>query len=183
MAVKPYTTPSWKEITFQDEGLDARALITRTDTKGIITFASLAYRQMTKFDKNDLIGSPHSIVRHPFMPEAGFKDMWDTIQRGEHWQGMVMNLRKDSNHYWVEVNCDPIDENGNIIYNKPDKIAGYVAVRREPTRAEIQEAYKLYKGMRKAELLAKSHLKEWEKELLEMLDKLPERADELLAHK
>jgi len=144
MAVKPYTTPSWKEITFQDEGLDARALITRTDTKGIITFASLAYRQMTKFDKNDLIGSPHSIVRHPFMPEAGFKDMWDTIQRGEHWQGMVMNLRKDSNHYWVEVNCDPVDEEGGIT-SDTNKIVGYLAIRREPTREEVQQSYELYR--------------------------------------
>jgi len=183
MAAKPYTTPSWKEITFKDENLDARALITRTDTRGIITFASLAYRKMTKFDKNDLIGSPHSIVRHPFMPEAGFKDMWDTIKRGEHWQGMVMNLRKDSNHYWVEVKCDPIDESGNIIYNQPDKIAAYVAVRREPTREEIQEAYELYKNMRKAELLAKNSLRDWEKELLEMLDKLPKKASDLLANK
>jgi len=183
MAAKPYTTPSWKEITFQDEGLDARALITRTDLKGIITFASKAYRQMTKFTKDDLIGSPHSIVRHPFMPEAGFKEMWDTIQRGDHWEGMVMNLRKDSNHYWVIVQCDPIDENGNIIYNDPEKIKSYVAVRREPTREEIQEAYELYKKIRKAELLAKQHLKDWEKELLEMLDKLPQKADDLLANK
>jgi len=181
MAAKPYTTPSWREITFEMEGLDARALITRTDLKGIITFASLAYRKMTKFDRNDLLGSPHSIVRHPFMPEAVFRDMWDAIQRGEHFAGLVMNLRKDSNHYWIEVNVDPIDENGEIIYEKPDKIAGYVAVRREPSRDEIQQAYELYKAMRKAELLAKSNLKHWEKELLEILDRLPKKVDELLA--
>ncbi|GAX87411.1 aerotaxis receptor [Lebetimonas natsushimae] len=182
MAVKPYTTPSWREITFKDEGLDARALVTRTDKKGIITFASRAYRQMTKFDRTDLIGSPHSIVRHPFMPEAAFKDMWDTIQRGEHWSGMVMNLRKDSNHYWVEVNVDPIDEEGNIV-NDPDKIAGYIAIRREPSRDEIEQAYALYKKVRKEELLKKKALKEWEKELLQILDKLPNKAEDLLANK
>jgi len=182
MAVKPYTTPSWKEITFKDEGLDARALVTRTDLKGIITFASKAYRGMTKFTRDDLIGAPHSIVRHPFMPEAAFKDMWDTIQRGEHWSGMVMNLRKDSNHYWVEVNVDPIDEEGNIV-TEPDKIAGYLAIRREPSREEIQQAYQLYREVRKEELLRKSTLKDWEKELLEMLDKLPKNADELLANR
>ena len=182
MAAKPYTKPSWKEIRFKDEGLDARALITRTDTKGIITFASLAYRKMTKFDKNDLIGSPHSIVRHPFMPEAGFKDMWDTIQRGEHWKGMVMNLRKDSNHYWVEVHCDPIDKEGGIT-SDTGKIAGYLAIRREPTREEVQQAYEVYREVRKEELLRKKALKEWEKELLEILDKLPQKADNLLAFK
>ncbi|WP_457564053.1 PAS domain-containing protein, partial [Caminibacter pacificus] len=119
------------------------------------------------------------VVRHPFMPEAAFRDMWDTIERGEHWNGMVMNLRKDGKHYWVDVHVDPIDENGNIV-NDPSKIAGYVAVRREPTRKEVQEAYKLYKGMRKAELLAKSTLKNWERDLLDILDKLPESADAFL---
>ena len=169
MAAKPNVKPLDIEATFKEEGLDARALITRTDTKGIITFASKAYRDMTKYSRDELIGKPHSIVRHPFMPEAAFKEMWDTIKQGKHWEGMVKNLRKDGKYYWVVVQIDPIDENGNILYNEPDKIAGYVAVRREPTREEIEEADKLYRKMRKAELLAKPSLKDWEKELLETL--------------
>ena len=169
MAVKPNVKPLDIEATFEEEGLDARALITRTDTKGIITFASPAYRQMTKYSKEELIGKPHNIVRHPEMPEAAFKEMWDTIQQGKHWEGMVRNLRKDGKYYWVIVQIDPIDENGNIIYDKPEKISGYVAVRREPTREEVKEADKLYKSMRKAELLAKPKLKDWEKELLDKL--------------
>ena len=169
MAAKPNVQPLDIEATFAEEGLDARALITRTDTKGIITFASKAYRDMTKYSRDELIGKPHSIVRHPFMPEAAFKEMWDTIKQGKHWEGMVKNLRKDGKYYWVIVQIDPIDENGNILYNEPDKIAGYVAVRREPTRKEIEEADKLYRQMRKAELLAKSSLKDWEEELLKTL--------------
>ena len=169
MAAKPNVKPLDIEATFEEEGLDARALITRTDTKGIITFASKAYRDMTKYSRNELIGKPHSIVRHPFMPEAAFKEMWDTIKQGKHWEGMVKNLRKDGKYYWVVVQIDPIDENGNIIYNEPEKIAGYVAVRREPSRSEVAEADKLYRAMRRAELLAKQNLKDWEKELLEQL--------------
>ncbi|WP_457560408.1 PAS domain-containing protein [Caminibacter sp.] len=169
MAVKPNVTPIDKEATFAEEGLDARALITRTDKRGIITFASKAYRDMTKYSKNELIGKPHSIVRHPMMPEAAFKEMWDTILRGEHWEGMVRNLRKDGKYYWVIVQIDPINENGEIIYNKPDEIAGFVAVRREPSREEIKEADKLYRIMRKAELLEKENLKEWEREVLSQL--------------
>ena len=169
MAVKPNVKPLDIEATFEEEGLDARALITRTDKKGIITFASKAYRDMTKYSRDELVGKPHSIVRHPLMPEAAFREMWDTIQRGEHWEGMVRNLRKDGKYYWVIVQIDPIDENGNIVYNKPEKIAGYVAVRREPTRKEIEEADALYKKLRKAELLAKQNLKDWEKELLKSL--------------
>jgi len=168
MAVRPYVKPLWKEITFEEEGLDARALVTRTDKKGKITFASKAYRDMTKYSKDELIGAPHNIVRHPFMPETAFKKMWDTIQRGEHFNALVMNLRKDGLHYWVDVHVDPIDENGNVV-SDPSKIAGYVAIRREPTREEIEEAYELYKAMRKAELLEKDDLKEWEKEVLKHL--------------
>jgi len=169
MAAAPNVTPLNIEATFKEEGLDARALITRTDKKGIITFASKAYRQMTKYSKEELIGKPHSIVRDPIMPEAAFKEMWDTIQQGEHWEGMVRNLRKDGKYYWVIVQIDPIDEAGNIIYNKVNEIQGYVAVRKEPTREQIQEAYELYKKIRKAELLAKTTLKDWEKEVLENL--------------
>ena len=169
MAVKPNVKPLDIEATFEDEGLDARALITRTDKKGIITFASKAYRDMTKYSRDELVGKPHSIVRHPFMPEAGFREMWDTIQKGKHWEGMVKNLRKDGKYYWVVVQVDPIDENGNIIYDEVDKIAGYVAVRREPSREEVKEADELYRKIRKAELFAKPNLKDWEKELLEKL--------------
>ena len=171
MAVKPNVEPLWVEATFEEEGLDARALVTRTDIKGIITFASKAYREMTKYSKNELIGAPHSIVRHPFMPEAAFKDMWDTILEGKHWNGLVMNLRKDGKHYWVDVHVDAIDESGNIVSDKA-KIAGFVAVRREPTRSEIDDAFRLYKAMRKAELLEKKALKEWEKELLKKIESL-----------
>jgi len=169
MAVKPNVQPLDIEATFEEEGLDARALITRTDKKGIITFASKAYRDMTKYSKDELIGKPHSIVRHPMMPEAAFKEMWDTILRGEHWEGMVKNLRKDGKYYWVIVQIDPINENGEIVYDRPEEIAGFVAVRREPSREEINQADKLYRSMRKAELLAKSNLKDWEKEVLEKL--------------
>ena len=169
MAVKPNVKPLNIEATFEEEGLDARALITRTDTKGIITFASPAYRKMTKYAKEELLGKPHNIVRDPLMPEAAFKEMWDTIKQGKHWEGMVRNLRKDGKYYWVIVQIDPIDKDGNIVYEKPDEIKGYVAVRKEPTRAQIKEAYNLYKNMRKAELLAKSSLKDWEEELLKEL--------------
>ena len=169
MAAKPNVKPLDVESTFAQEELDARALITRTDKKGIITFASKAYRDMTKYSRNELVGKPHNIVRHPLMPEAGFREMWETIERGEHWEGMVRNLRKDGKYYWVIVQIDPIDENGNIVYSEPEKIGGYVAVRREPTRKEVEEADILYRKMRKAELLAKSSLRDWEKEVLDQL--------------
>ncbi|GAB6045147.1 hypothetical protein JCM11957_07450 [Caminibacter profundus] len=169
MAIKPNVTPIDIEVTFQEEGLDARALITRTDKKGIITFASRAYRNMTKYSKDELIGKSHNIVRHPMMPEAAFKQMWDTILAGQHWEGLVKNLRKDGKYYWVVVQIDPINEAGEIVYDRPDEISGFVAVRREPTRDEIAQADLLYRNMRKAELLEKDNLKPWEEEVLKQL--------------
>ncbi|MEO1923540.1 MAG: PAS domain-containing protein [Nautiliaceae bacterium] len=77
---------------------------------------------MTKYSKDELVGAPHSIVRHSFMPEGTFKSMWDTIERGKHFNALVMNLRKDGKHYWVDVYVEPIDKDGNIT-SESSKIA------------------------------------------------------------
>ena len=179
MSKKPII-PIWEEITFEQSGLDARALVTRTDKNGIITFASKAYRDMTCFSKEELIGRSHSVVRHPFMPKTVFKEMWYAIKNGKHFSGLVMNLRKDGKYYWVEVKIDAIDKEGNIVsslatvgertekrYN--NEIEGFVAIRREPNRNEINETIKYYKYLKKEELKKKIFLKEWEKEILKIL--------------
>jgi len=172
MAAAPNVTPLDIEATFEEEGIDARALITRTDKRGIIIFASKAYRQMTKYSKEELIGKPHSIVRHPCMPEAAFKEMWDTILQCKRWRGLVKNLRKDGKYYWVIVKIDPIDVEGNVIENTPERIAGFLAIRREPSRTDVEKIQNYYKAIRKAELLEKKRrqvLKKWEEELLNKL--------------
>ena len=144
MAAKPNVEPIDEEVTFQTEQLDARALITRTDLRGIITYASKAYRQMTKYSKEELLYKPHSIVRHPDMPEAAFREMWNTIKQNVAWEGYVKNLRKDGKFYWVIVHIAPkFDENKNII--------GYIASRKVPERVKIKQMEKLYKEMREAE--------------------------------
>ena len=140
MPRKPNIEVIDEEVTFEDEGLEARSLITRTDLKGIITFASKAYRQMTKYSKEELIGSPHSIVRHPDMPTRAFKEMWDTIKDNRVWEGYVKNLRKDGKYYWVIVRIEPVyDEEGNKI--------GYVGLRREPDREMLPSIIKKYKDL------------------------------------
>ncbi len=172
MAATPNVKPIDEEVTFADEGIDARALITRTDKRGIITFASKAYRDMTKYSKEELIGKPHSIVRHPDMPEAAFKEMWDTILSGKRWIGVIKNLRKDGKYYWVIVKIEPIDEYGNVVEEEPEKIAGFLAIRREPSREDIKKFEEYYKVVRKAELMDKKRrgiIKDWEEELLNKL--------------
>ena len=139
MAVKPNVKPLDEEATFKEEGLDARALITRTDKRGIINYASKAYLQMTKYSKEELVGKPHNIIRHPLMPKNAFKDMWETILSGRRWVGVVKNLRKDGKYYWVVVKIEAIDKDGNIT-NNPDEIEGFIAVRREASRLDIEKA-------------------------------------------
>ena len=171
MAVKPNVKPLDIEATFEEEGLDARGLITRTDKNGIILFTSKAYRKMTKYSKDELIGNHHNIVRHPLMPEAAFKEMWDTISKGRRWSGFVKNLRKDGKYYWVIVIIDPIDKDGNVV-EEPEKIVGYTAIRRKPSREDIKKYEEYYKVIRKAELMDKKRrgvIKDWEEELLKKL--------------
>jgi len=139
MPAKPNVEVIDEEVTFEEEGLEAKALITKTDLRGIITYASKAYRQMTKYSKEELIGKPHSIVRHPDMPAAVFKQMWDTIKKDKVWEVYIKNLRKDGKYYWVLVRVEPIyDEYG-------DKI-GYVGLRREPDRDIIKDIEEVYKS-------------------------------------
>ena len=141
MPAKPNVEPLDIEVTFEEEGLEARSLITQTDLHGIITYTSKAYRQMTKYSREELIGKPHSIVRHPDMPAIAFKQMWDTIRDDRMWEGYVKNLRKDGKYYWVIVRIEPIfDENG--------KKVGYVGLRRKPEREIIQEMEEKYRKMR-----------------------------------
>ena len=171
MAAKPNVTPLDIEATFEEEGLDAKALITKTDKRGIITYSSRPYREMTKYSRKELIGKPHSIVRHPCMPESAFKDMWNTLLKGFTWMGMVKNLRKDGKYYWVIVKINPVDNQGNCLEEgaKPEEIAGFLAIRRQPSREDIEKAEKYYRTLRKAELLEKQRkntIKKWEEEYL-----------------
>jgi PAS domain S-box-containing protein len=123
---------------------DGGVMITETDTAGIITYANRKFRTMTGYTKEELIGSPHSINRHPDMPKAAFKTMWETIKRGEMWEGYIKNLRKDGKFYWVIVWIKPkLDANG--------KIVGYIAGRKVPNRQEIKTVASKYAQMLKQE--------------------------------
>ena len=110
---------------------DGRSLISETDTKGNITFVNRKFVEMTGYDKKEVVGQPHAILRHPDMPKIAFKQMWSIIKEGKVWDGYVKNLRKDGKYYWVDVHIVPKkDENGTII--------GYIASRKvtDPKRLE-----------------------------------------------
>ncbi|SFV62684.1 putative PAS/PAC sensor protein [hydrothermal vent metagenome] len=116
---------------------DGGVMITETDTRGIITYANRKFREMTGFNKEELIGSPHSINRHPDMPKGAFRGMWKIISAKKKWRGYVKNMRKDGKYYWVLVYIQPkLDEN--------DKIVGFIAGRKIAYPESIKEASALY---------------------------------------
>jgi len=123
---------------------DGKVMITETDTAGIITYANRKFLELTGYSKEDTIGSPHNINRHPDMPKAAFKDMWRTLKSGEYWEGIVKNLNQDGRDYTVTVWAKPkLDENGKII--------GYIAGRKIPDKGVMLATLSKYKRMKEDE--------------------------------
>jgi PAS domain S-box-containing protein len=115
---------------------DGKLIVSSTDPNGIIKNVNQAFVEMSGYTEKELIGSPHAILRHPDMPPAAFKDLWDTVIKGEKWQGFVKNLRKDGGYYWVKATVIPNVRKGKVI--------GYTSVRRKPSRAKVEDCIKLY---------------------------------------
>lgn len=115
---------------------EGRLIVSCTDVAGIITQANKAFVDMSGYAKEELIGQPHCILRHPDMPPAAFKGLWDTLARGEKWNGYVKNLRKDGAFYWVYATVI-----GNV---RKGQLVGYTSVRRKPSRTRVEECMKLY---------------------------------------
>ena len=116
---------------------EGRLIVSRTDLEGILTHANDAFVELSGWERDDLIGKPHHILRHPDMPKAAFKDLWDTVEAGKKWHGYVKNLRKDGSYYWVYATAVP-----NI---RQGKIAGYTSVRRKPSRTRIEALIPVYR--------------------------------------
>lgn len=112
------------------------AIISWTDAKGHITYANDDFVETSGFERDELIGQPQNIVRHPDMPAEAFRDLWTTVKSGEPWVGMVKNRRKNGDHYWVRATVTPT----------PD--GGFMSVRVKPAREEVQQAEALYQRLR-----------------------------------
>ncbi len=115
-------------------------LVSTTDLQSRITYCNPAFVAVSGFERDELIGQPHNIVRHPDMPAEAFRDMWSTLATGSPWSALVKNRRKNGDHYWVQANATPVVENGRTV--------GYMSVRTRPTREQIQEAEALHARMR-----------------------------------
>jgi aerotaxis receptor len=128
-------------VTQRDHPVPAdAALVSVTDRKGRITHCNDAFVDISGFTRDELLGQPHNIVRHPDMPAEAFRDLWDTLQAGQPWTGLVKNRCKNGDHYWVRANVTPM--------RKDEQIVGFLSVRSAPSRAEVAGAEQLYARMK-----------------------------------
>lgn len=128
-------------VTDNEVTLDAsQTIVSKTNLKGIITYVNQEFIDICGFSEEELIGKNHNIVRHPDMPPAAFQDLWDTINAGKPWIGIVKNRCKNGDYYWVEANVTPVQENG--------KIVGHLSIRKKPSRDQITQAESLYASIK-----------------------------------
>lgn len=125
---RQFVRPSGCERQFGRDQL----IVSKTDIKGRITYANSIFCAVSGYSESELLGAPHSFVRHPDMPRAVFKMLWDSLQKGQEFFGYVNNLAANGDNYWVFAHVTPsFDEGGTVI--------GYHSNRRSPDQRIIKE--------------------------------------------
>jgi aerotaxis receptor len=119
---------------------ESQKLISATDLKGKIQHCNDAFVEISGFTREELIGQPHNIVRHPDMPPAAYENMWSHLKSGRPWMGLVKNRCKNGDFYWVSAYITPVTEKGDVV--------GYESVRSCPSRRDVERAGKLYANIR-----------------------------------
>lgn len=133
-------TPTGVERTFRDDQI----IVSKTDLKGRLTYVNDVFVDISGYAERDLIGQPHSLIRHPDMPRSVFKLLWDTIGAGEEIFAYVKNLSADGAHYWVLAHVTPtVDADGTIV--------GFHSNRRTASREALAAVEPLYAALREEE--------------------------------
>ncbi|PNV83217.1 MAG: PAS sensor protein [Sulfurimonas sp.] len=123
---------------------DEDFIVSKTDLKGRITYCNQIFINMAEYSEEELLEKPHSIIRHPDMPKAVFRYLWETIPKKEEVFAYVINKTKNNNAYWVYANITAsLDEKGNIV--------DYYSVRRRPNPKALEVIIPLYKKMLEVE--------------------------------
>jgi len=124
---------------------DDEIIVSKTNLKGRITYANRMFLDIAGYSEKDVIGQPHSLIRHPDMPRCIFKLLWNTVQEGKEIFAYVVNRCKNGDHYWVYAHVTPsFDSNGKVI--------GYHSNRRVPDRKVLDEAViPLYRELKEVE--------------------------------
>ncbi len=129
----PTITPTGVEQSFAEDDI----IVSKTDLKGVITYANQVFLQVAGYTEGEVLGQPHNIIRHPDMPKCVFKLLWDTLQSGNEIFAYVINLCKNGDHYWVFAHVTPT-------FNNIGEIIGYHSSRRVPERSAVQKVIPIY---------------------------------------
>ncbi len=116
------------------------SIVSKTDIKGVITYANEDFIRISGFSRDELIGKSHNVVRHPDVPAEFFEDMWKSLKAGRPWTGVVKNRCKNGDYYWLLNNVAPYYEN--------DQLVGYMSVRLKASPEQIEaasDAYRLFR--------------------------------------
>lgn len=124
-------------------------IVSRTDLKGIISYANETFAEISGYSVEELIGKPHNIVRHPDMPKSVFKELWNSLNTKGSWKGIIKNIRKDTGFYWVHAEISGVFKNGILVE--------YKSIRTPISFEEKQKYQLLYDSIKKqnGELLRK----------------------------
>ncbi|MBS4068815.1 MULTISPECIES: PAS domain-containing protein [unclassified Sulfurimonas] len=123
---------------------DEDFIVSKTDLKGRIVYSNQIFMDMAEYTEDELLGKPHSIIRHPDMPKAVFRHLWNVIPTKQEIFAFVINKTKNNNDYWVYANVTAtVDING--------KIVDYYSVRRKPNPKALAVIIPLYKKMMEVE--------------------------------
>ncbi|MDH5444863.1 MAG: PAS domain-containing protein [Gammaproteobacteria bacterium] len=133
-------TPTDREKVMRENDF----IVSKTDTKGRITYGNQIFIEFSGYSEKELLGAQHNIIRHPDMPRAVFKLLWDTISQGKEIFAFVKNMAKDGSFYWVFANVTPD-------YDEKENIIGYFSVRRKPNPEALAAVSGLYAQMLDAE--------------------------------
>lgn len=129
-------TLSGREVVLKED----EVIVSKTDTKGRITYCNDVFLKISGYKESELLGQPHSIVRHPAMPRCAFKLLWDTVEAGNEIFAYVINRAKNGDHYWVFAHVTPdFDDKGTII--------GYNSFRRSIDRKTLETVEPLYAAL------------------------------------
>jgi PAS domain S-box-containing protein len=135
-AARTTATPTGRERTFDPD----EVIVSKTDPRGRITYANRVFCRVSGYSESELVGAPHSLIRHPAMPRVVFKLIWDTIASGKEIFGYVVNLARNGDHYWVFAHVTPT-------FDGKGKIVAYHSNRRVPTRRGVDTMTRIYAAL------------------------------------
>jgi len=120
-------------------------LLSTTDLDSKIKYANKKFCDIAGYSLTELQGNPHNMIRHPDMPPAAFKNLWEFIQSGQSWMGPVKNLCANGDYYWVNAFVTPIRNEQGVVYE-------YQSIRTKPEREVVDRAEQVYKKLNQGQL-------------------------------